>query len=95
MLIPIRADGNLMPRLAGGGSLRGVLSADTIILLTNLVLLKTLRAKMDEKLKELIEDYGHAMYNLGDCSGLSSDYEKREVGKAYARLQIYLGWNKD
>jgi hypothetical protein len=46
-----------------------------------------------KKLKKLIEDYGHAMYDLGECRTEAGN-EKEIMGKAYARLHVFLGWRE-
>jgi hypothetical protein len=42
---------------------------------------------MNERLTKLIDDYGHAMYNLGECSG---DYESRQTRITLKKLQNYI-----
>lgn len=43
---------------------------------------------IDKKtLLKLIDDYGHAMYNLGEDSG---DYEARQAGITKKRITVYL-----
>ena len=40
-----------------------------------------------EKLQKLIEDYGHAMYNLGEES---CEYNKKQTGIARIKIKLFL-----
>ncbi len=42
---------------------------------------------MDDILLKLIDDYGHAMYNLGEDSG---DYEAEQAGITKKKIIVYL-----
>jgi len=45
---------------------------------------------MKEKLIKLIKDYGESMYDLGECTGDSNDYEAKQVGLTRWKLLGFI-----